>query len=418
MSWKQVKLGDISANIQTGPFGSQLHQSDYSETGFPVVMPKDLINGHISEKSIARVDASHVERLSKHKIQIGDILYSRRGDVGRCAFATEKEKDWLCGTGCLRVTIDTEQAIPQFVFYLLQMPDTVGWVINHAVGSTMLNLNTTILSNIPLSVPEIVVQDRIVKILSAYDDLIENNQKQIKLLEEAAQRLYKEWFVDLHFPGWEETKIVDGVPEGWSRKTVEKCLEMNIGGGWGKETPTGKNEIAGKVIRGTDINDIKSGNYTDVPLRYHTANDIKKRALKKNDIIFELSNGNINNIGRSLLIDDLILGHCGENTICASFCKLFRPLNRMHSLVLYLEIQDMQLSGRMLPYKKQGSNGINNFAFDEFLNHELLIPNSETLLLPFESIMQKIGIIQSQFALLTEARDRLLPKLMSGEVEV
>jgi len=229
MSWKQVKLGDISANIQTGPFGSQLHQSDYSETGFPVVMPKDLINGHISEESIARVDASHVERLSKHKIQIGDILYSRRGDVGRCAFATEKEKDWLCGTGCLRVTIDTEQAIPQFVFYLLQMPDTVGWVINHAVGSTMLNLNTTILSNIPLSVPEIVVQDRIVKILSAYDDLIENNQKQIKLLEEAAQRLYKEWFVDLRFPGYESTPVVDGVPEGWKYVAVTDLLEIKYG---------------------------------------------------------------------------------------------------------------------------------------------------------------------------------------------
>ena len=99
MSWVKKTLGDISSNIQTGPFGSQLHQSDYSERGFPVVMPKDLIDGRISEESIARVSKEHVERLKRHKIESGDILYSRRGDVGRCAFTTEREKDWLCGTG-------------------------------------------------------------------------------------------------------------------------------------------------------------------------------------------------------------------------------------------------------------------------------------------------------------------------------
>ena len=99
MSWVKKTLGDISSNIQTGPFGSQLHQSDYSERGIPVVMPKDLIDGRISEESIARVSKEHAERLKRHKIESGDILYSRRGDVGRCAFTTEREKDWLCWCG-------------------------------------------------------------------------------------------------------------------------------------------------------------------------------------------------------------------------------------------------------------------------------------------------------------------------------
>ena len=146
MSWETATLGDISTNIQTGPFGSQLHQSNYSTEGTPVVMPKDLVNGHISEATIARVSDDHVERLNRHKIEIGDILYSRRGDVGRCAFATEKEAGWLCGTGCLRVSTDVSKANPKFVFYQLQKPDTVGWVEKHAVGATMLNLNTSILS--------------------------------------------------------------------------------------------------------------------------------------------------------------------------------------------------------------------------------------------------------------------------------
>ncbi|MBR6626031.1 MAG: restriction endonuclease subunit S, partial [Mailhella sp.] len=105
MKWETTTLGSVSGNIQTGPFGSQLHQSDYSEFGTPVVMPKDLIQGKISEETIARVSEENVVRLPRHKIQNGDILYSRRGDVGRCAYATAKEEGWLCGTGCLRVTI-------------------------------------------------------------------------------------------------------------------------------------------------------------------------------------------------------------------------------------------------------------------------------------------------------------------------
>lgn len=229
MMWEIAKLGDISKNIQTGPFGSQLHQSDYSECGIPVVMPKDLVGGKISEESIARVDKTHVERLCRHKIEVGDILYSRRGDVGRCAHVTKKEEGWLCGTGCLRVTIDSEKADSRFVFFQLQHPDTIGWVEKHAVGATMLNLNTTILSSVPIRLPALEIQKRIADILSAYDDLIENNQKQIKLLEEAAQRLYKEWFVDLRFPGHENTKIVDGVPEGWRRGLLKELISVNYG---------------------------------------------------------------------------------------------------------------------------------------------------------------------------------------------
>ena len=227
MSWEKVKLGDISLNIQTGPFGSQLHQYDYSETGIPVVMPKDLVGGKISELSIARVSEDHVQRLKRHVIHNGDILYSRRGDVGRCAFATEHEKGWLCGTGCLRVTVDTRIASNKFVFYQLQQPKTIGWVEKHAIGATMLNLNTTILSNIPVCLPPIKIQRRIYTYIY-YDDLIENNRKQIKLLEEAAQRLYKEWFVNLRFPGHEHTKITDTVvPEGWGKCSLGDVIEFD-----------------------------------------------------------------------------------------------------------------------------------------------------------------------------------------------
>ena len=227
--WKKVKLGEIADTIQTGPFGSQLHQSDYSEFGTPVVMPKDIVNGKIHVSSIARVESHHVERLSRHKISEGDILYSRRGDVGKCAYTDNSQKGWLCGTGCLRVTIDTSKALPKFVFFQLQKKDTIGWIEKHAIGATMLNLNTSILSNVPIELPPFATQQRIATILSRYDSLIENYQKQIKLLEESAQRLYKEWFIDLRFPGHENTKIVDGVPEGWEKKCVDSIYSIKYG---------------------------------------------------------------------------------------------------------------------------------------------------------------------------------------------
>lgn len=307
----------------------------------------------------------------------------------------------------------------EYIYYVMKNNIHRLKSLDSGTASGRENVSKSAFSNMEIDVnDDINVQRKIGGILSTYDNLIENNQKQIKLIEEAAQRLYKEWFVDLRFPGYEDVAIVDGVPEGWSRKTVSECLAFHGNGGWGKEIPTGKNEHPGKVIRGTDIEDVKAGRFTDIPLRYHTDNDIKKRILKSDDLVFELSNGNINNIGRCLLVDDLVLKNCGENTICASFCKLLRPVDRLHTMMLYWEIQDMQKSGRMLPLKKHGSNGINNFDFEGFLNHTLLIPNDLTMVSHIETIMKKISTIQGQFALLSEARDRLLPKLMSGEIEV
>lgn len=407
MSWKQVKLGDISTNIQTGPFGSQLHQSDYSETGFPVVMPKDLINGHISEESIARVDMSHVERLNKHKIQIGDILYSRRGDVGRCAFATEKEKGWLCGTGCLRVTIDTEQAIPQFVFYLLQMPNTVGWVINHAVGSTMLNLNTTILSNIPLSVPEIVVQDRIVRILSAYDDLIENNQKQIKLLEEAAQRLYKEWFVDLRFPNYENTPIVDGVPEGWRIGQADSFFEITIG----KTPPRAEKQWFLDGMKGTPWLSISDMGNAGVFV-FSTSESLTEDAINKHNmkvvpagtvfVSFKLTVGRVSIASTDMCTNEAIAHfHINDDTATAyTYC--------------YLKNFEYDTLGNTSSISKAvNSKIIKAMPF--------VMPTTEIVLLFSEKVSPIIKAVyakQSQIMKLKEARDRLLPKLMSGELEV
>lgn len=386
MSWESKTLGEISLSIQTGPFGSQLHQSDYSDDGTPVVMPKDLMNGTISEESIARVSKEHVERLEKHKIQEGDILYSRRGDVGRCAFTSEREKGWLCGTGCLKVRIDKEKAEPKFVFFQLQKAETIGWVVNHAVGSTMLNLNTSILNALPVDVPEIEIQRKIVSILAAYDELIENNQKQIKLLEEAAQRLYKEWFVDLHFPGYEDVKLIDGVPEGWTEGTLGDVSTFK----------------RGKTITKDQVHD------GDVPV---VAGGLEPAYYnnKSNTVAPVITvSGSGANAGFARLYNvDVFASDCSfvdsETTPFLFFAYCFIKYNKPRL--------DALQKGAAQPH-----------VYAKDINAlKLSIPTKELLSIFCNKValfFGKIKGLQKQITLLTQARDRLLPKLMSGEIEV
>ena len=406
MILKGTTLGHVASNIQTGPFGSQLHQSDYTEVGTPVVMPKDLSNGRIIEDSIARVPIEHVNRLIRHKIILGDILYSRRGDVGRCAYATEKEIGWLCGTGCLRVTIDPQKADSKYVYYRLQMPETVGWVVNHAVGSTMLNLNTTILSEIPIVLPSIEIQKQIVDILSAYDALIENNQKQIKLLEEAAQRLYKEWFVDLHFPGYETTPIVDGIPQGWKVASAETFFDISIG----KTPPRSESQWFTKSegIPWISISDMGNAN----TYIFSTSECLTEEAVSKHNVKVVPS-------GTVILSFKLTVGRVSITTteMCTNEAIAhFRISDDSHREYVYCYLKNFH-------YDSLGSTSSISKAINSKIVKAMpfVLPTPE-LLSEFSRIaspiFEQIKVKQKTCLQLTQARDRLLPKLMSGEIEV
>lgn len=225
MSWTKVKLGEVSVSIQPGPFGSQLHSSDYSDVGTPIVMPKDMIDGRIVHGNLERVPEEHVKRLSRHQVCEGNLMVARKGDVRKCVYITEKERGWLTGSDCLKVSLNEKRCFPKFIYYQLRSPFIGRWLETISIGATMPSINTGLLSSIELRLPDIATQKHIADILSAYDNLIENNQKQIKLLEEAAQRLYKEWFIDLRFPGHETTKIQNDLPEGWMKKNIGDLIK-------------------------------------------------------------------------------------------------------------------------------------------------------------------------------------------------
>ena len=405
MKWKTAILSDISTNIQTGPFGSQLHQSDYSIEGTPVVMPKDLVNGHISEATIARISDAHIERLNRHKIEIGDILYSRRGDVGRCAFATEKEAGWLCGTGCLRVSTDVSKANPKFVFYQLQKPDTIGWVEKHAVGATMLNLNTAILSRVPIEIPSLNTQNRIVDILSAYDNLIENNQKQIKLLEEAAQRLYKEWFVDLRFPGYEITPVVDGVPEGWELCRLEDVIEFN------PKIPLSKERLKQSV----PMSALSTSSMTLDTEEFAATFSNSGSKFQNGDTLLARITPCLEN-GKTAFVAGV---ESDEGAVGSTEFIVMRSKGINPYMVYLLARNDSFRQSAI--NSMTGSDGRQRAQADKLKALPYLKPADQIMMLfarYVEPMFIQIQKKNEQNVRLRQARDRLLPKLMSGEVEV
>jgi type I restriction enzyme, S subunit len=235
--WPETTLGEICDSvggvIQTGPFGSQLHESDYSTDGVPVVMPKDIIEDKISTDSIARVPAHHADRLGKHKLLCGDIVYGRRGDIGRQTLVRKNQQGWLCGTGCLRISLGDSIIDPLFLHYYLRQQSVIRWIANQAIGATLPNLNTAILRSVPVKTPPPEIQRRIAFILSAYDDLIENNLRRVRILEELGSLLYKEWFIDFRFPDYPAYQFVQStlglIPDGWEVGPLSDAFVLQRG---------------------------------------------------------------------------------------------------------------------------------------------------------------------------------------------
>jgi type I restriction enzyme, S subunit len=183
--WARKELESVCVvrdGIQTGPFGSQLHQSDYSKTGVPVVMPKDLISLRIDIEGVARIPESLADALSRHRMLTGDTVYGRRGDIGRRAFIGPKQAGWLCGTGCLRIRPDIGVVNPRFLFDTLGARDTAGLIANRAKGATMPNLNSTVLKSVPVLVPPRGLQD-------LYAEQVEPIAEHIGLLSEQNTKL-------------------------------------------------------------------------------------------------------------------------------------------------------------------------------------------------------------------------------------
>ena len=245
--WDYRTLGEVCAEggggVQTGPFGSQLHAADYVPVGIPSIMPQNIGDNRISSDGIARITPDDAERLSKYRVKPGDIVYSRRGDVERRALVRDSEDGWLCGTGCLRVRLGKGTVDPVFAAFFLGTAEAREWIVRHAHGATMPNLNTSILSACPIIVPPLSEQRAIAATLGALDDKIELNRKMNATLEAMARALFRDWFVDFGptrakmdgvepylspdlwslFP---DRLDAEGKPEGWEEKPLDEIADF------------------------------------------------------------------------------------------------------------------------------------------------------------------------------------------------
>ena len=192
-NWEQTTLGDLCKGlggaIQTGPFGSQLHKDDYQETGMPVVNPTHLNAGRINHENVPRVSDENASRLGRHRLCVGDIVIARRGQIGRMALVTECEEGWLCGTGSFLVRARQPIVDNRFLHYQLSTEPLTKWLVAHAAGAVMPNLNNVVLRQIPVFLPSVDEQSEIVTILDAIDCKIDLHRRKHTVLDDLFQSL-------------------------------------------------------------------------------------------------------------------------------------------------------------------------------------------------------------------------------------
>lgn len=202
-------LRDI-ADIQTGPFGSQLHKEDYVDIGTPIVTVEHLGNRIFTEQNLPKVSDEDKARLSKYVLKEGDIVFSRVGSVDRCSYVDDAHDGWMFSGRCLRVRPNTE-VDPLYLYYFFCLEDTKQFVRNIAVGATMPSINTKLLGEVEVVYPSQREQQKIVALLSALDDKIEINQKINDNLQQQAQAIYASMFVDNAEPTWKQGHLSDFV---------------------------------------------------------------------------------------------------------------------------------------------------------------------------------------------------------------
>lgn len=315
-----------------------------------------------------------------------------------------------------------------FVYYFMKQAHVRNYAANSMTGASgRQRADIGFIKKLKCNFPQIAKQERIASILSAYDNLIENNNKRIKILEQMAENLYKEWFICFRFPGYESSSFVASsigrIPEGFSVLKMQDVIDYHIGGGWGSDVRDKNFECEAFVIRGTDFPYVKEGILSTCPRRYHKINNYRTRKLEEGDIILEVSGGTAEQpVGRALLVTKDTLRRFGRKLICASFCKLVRLKRNIISPYYFIYWMNFLYSTRIIEKFQLQSTGIINFKFEYFFKKgDILLPPVDLM----HIFVGKINTIKAQIDKLAEVnenltkqRDMLLPRLMSGKLEV
>lgn len=321
---------------------------------------------------------------------------------------------------------DPDKADVRFIKYYLEILKLQMQSVSR--GTTQDNLSLDKLLTFDFLVPPLPVQKRIAGILSAYDELIENSQRRIKILEAMARALYREWFVNFRFPGHEKTKLTPSplgpIPQGWEAIPFETLLSSMTGGDWGSDQPTETESAEVTIVRGTDFDEVAYGGQLRAPTRYIKTSSLKSRRLRPGDVIVENSiNAKSRCIGTTLLVDSRVLERIGRDAVAASFCKVFRLHDPRLAPLVHLHFRRLREDARMEYYQNVAANGIGNFQAQKFANEEhLILPKDDALRAKLiggiAAMFESISVLSSSLSNLRRTRDLLLPRLLSGQIQV
>ena len=391
--WKKVKLKDITISITDGKHGDCKGQDN---SGYYFISCKDVSDGTIHYENARQITKEDfIETDKRTNLATNDILITNSGTIGRMAFVKDipETRKTTFQKSVAIVKPNTDKVLPIYLYYLLQ--SKVSEFVNSSNGAAQKNLLLSTMREFELSIEEsFSIQQRIAIILSRYDSLIENYQKQIKLLEESAQRLYKEWFIDLRFLGHENTKIVDGIPEGWEKKKIIELVKVQYGFAFDGKLFNSNGEGM-PILRIRNIPDGITSDYT-------TEEASEDYIVHNGDIV----------VGMDGIFH--INTWSGKNAYLVQRTCSFRPIEEgLKGFVLQaikepIKYFEQTLVGATVAHL--GKKHIDSIG--------VIVPNKKELFGPLQKMFKQRQNMLNQIRLLTEARDRLLSKLMSGEIEV
>lgn len=400
MKWETVKLEDVCTLVTSGGTPLTSISSYYEPKEIPWLKTGEVNYCRIHETenyiSIEGLEHSSAKLIPENSVIIA--MYGQGDTAGRVAI---NKIPLATNQACCNLIIDQNVADYEFIYYALCT--LYDYLVAQKSGGAQPNLNAKKIKELKIPFPPLRIQHRIANILSAYDDLIENNQKQIKLLEEAAQRLYKEWFIDLRFPGYENTPVHDGVPEGWEKTTTENAAAVLRRGISPSYDENGDSTvISQKCIRQTIV-DLGEA-------RKQTKKYPDELNLQDGDtVICSTGDGTLGRVGQ-------VFGEL-KNTTLDSHVTLVRATSDIGAQLLFWTVKSQQafLQG-------MGKGSTNQLELNRSVIQELpfILPDPKTRM-AFEALAQaihdKIAAQNKQIIALQTSRDRLLPKLMNGEIE-
>jgi len=375
-SWQEIVFDQI---VKDSAFGPRFPGTAYADDGnIATLRTTDIsADGHISYDNmpLAQLDEA---TFANHFLKPGDLVITRSGRIGTTAIFEGHDKLVLPGAFLIRFRL-SEEANPRFFCYWFNSTLGQQRLLSVARGAAQQNINITNVKTLRVPLPPLQGQQSIVSILSAYDDLIENNRRRIQLLEQAARLLYKEWFVHLRFPGHEHTQIIDGVPEGWEKKPLGAIAPLKYG----------------KALKNDDR--------VPGPFPVYGSSGIvgtHTKALVPGPTIIVGRKGNVGSVYWSP--DD-----------CHPIDTVYYIDSGNCSFFLYYALQQMTFISTDVAVP-----GLNR----DFAHSRLMLVAEKKILRLFEETVsplhQQMELLKRQNASLAKARDILLPKLMNGEVAI